>query len=290
MTLRFLFLSFIFFFQTLQGNFDRLDKTLLTENALIIIDRESAGFFSTFHYILTVCKSYDKGLIRGFKVDFGTTGNYYCPNRGENWWHYYFLPTQFGDMTPPTIQTVYPPNTSLMEIELFTSKIECSHLIKKYLTIRPEIIHFVDTFYKENLLGHFVISVHYRGTDKISEAPHVPYIDILQKIEEVITSINRADFKIFLATDEAPFLEFLRTHFGDAVSFNETAKRSTNGKPLHFGAEDPYQSGLDALIDCLLLSKGDILVRTSSNLSLVSTYFNPDIPVLSLSERYPSSP
>ncbi len=288
MTLRFLFLSFIFF-QTLQGNFDRLNKTPLTENALIIIDRDSAGFFSTFQYILAVCKSYDKGLIRGFKVDFGTTGLYYSPNRGKNWWNYYFLPTQFGDIKPPTIQAYFPPNSSCWEIELFTSSLECSHLIKKYITIRPKIIDFVNTFYKNNLLGYFVISVHYRGTDKITEAPQVSYVDALKKIEEVIKSNNRSDFKLFVATDEAPFLEFLKAHFGEAVCFNETAKRSTNGKPLHLEAEDPYQSGLEALIDCLLLSKGDVLVRTSSNLSLASTYFNPYIPVINMNERYPIS-
>ena len=42
----------------------------------------------------------------------------------------------------------------------------------------------------------------------------------------------------------------------------------------------------NALIDCILLSKTDLLIRTSSNFSLASTFFNPKLPVIELSKRH----
>lgn len=62
--------------------------------------------------------------------------------------------------------------------------------------------------------------------------------------------------------------------------------RSTGEEGIHFSEHNGYQLGEEALIDSLLLSKCDLLIRTSSNLSLWSTYFQPDIPVFLLSERY----
>ncbi len=63
--------------------------------------------------------------------------------------------------------------------------------------------------------------------------------------------------------------------------------RTTGAEGVHFSEQiGGYQLGEEALIDSLLLSKCNLLIRTSSNLSLWSTYFQPDIPVILLSERY----
>ena len=82
------------------------------------------------------------------------------------------------------------------------------------------------------------------------------------------------------------FLDYLIALFPDKVCFNTAAIRSESNRPLHASHPNPYQGGEDALLDCLLLSKSDILVRTSSNLSLISSFFSPEIPVINLSERY----
>ena len=72
--------------------------------------------------------------------------------------------------------------------------------------------------------------------------------------------------------------------FGDKVCFY-SSQRSKDGKPVHYNSEDPYRVGEEALIDCLLLSRTNLLVRTSSNLSLCARYFNPSIPSIEVSVR-----
>ena len=46
------------------------------------------------------------------------------------------------------------------------------------------------------------------------------------------------------------------------------------------GVDDGHElrEGLDAVVDCLLLSRAHTLIRTASNLSLCSTLFNPSLP------------
>ena len=46
--------------------------------------------------------------------------------------------------------------------------------------------------------------------------------------------------------------------------------------------DNNYQKGLDAVIDCLLLSRTQFLIRTASNLSLCAAMFNSRVPDLLL--------
>ncbi len=65
-----------------------------------------------------------------------------------------------------------------------------------------------------------------------------------------------------------------------------STQRSDDQTALHLKFSNNYLHGEEAIIDCLLLSRGSVLIRTSSNLSLWSSYFNPSIPVIELSQRY----
>ena len=61
-----------------------------------------------------------------------------------------------------------------------------------------------------------------------------------------------------------------------------------NNNPVHYFNPknvSPYKLGKEAVIDCLLLSKCNHLIRTSSCLSLVSEYFNPQLTDTLLNKR-----
>jgi hypothetical protein len=259
------------------------------EKSLQIITHNEAGFFSAFQHVMIACDHYDKGFCKGLEINFETSGLYYTPSHGANWWTYYFLPIKHGKIRRPLLKKFIPKGRHSFELEYNKSREECFNIIQKYIFLRPEIQKIIDDFYNEHFLNHFVISVHYRGTDKTSEAPRVSYEAVISKILEVIEEHPNKNISIFVATDEQPFLDYLINYFGDAVFCNQTATRSVDGTPLHFNPTDPYQSGLEALLDCILLSKGNILIRTSSNLSLCSSFFNKEIPVIELSERFKPS-
>ena len=112
------------------------------------------------------------------------------------------------------------------------------------------------------------------------------YRDVVDSVNKIIATLpSQADYKIFIATDEYKFLHFMMYRFHKKVCYCE-AKRSIGSIPLHLDEDrNPYQTGEDALIGAILLSRVNFLIRTSSNLSLCSRYFNPELPVLELSQR-----
>ena len=75
-------------------------------------------------------------------------------------------------------------------------------------------------------------------------------------ILKIISTKQLKNFTIFVATDEEPFLQFMKTKFRRRLVYYKDAYRSDDGQPLHFNqALSAYKKGEDALLDCLLLSK-----------------------------------
>jgi hypothetical protein len=273
----FIFLSLISFSFTY--------NIIASQKEYIVLHSRDAGMFSMFMDVLSLVHCYEKGLYSGMEVNFGKEGLYYDEMVGDNWWSYYCEPICLGEKN--IINHVFGDSPGAPGwIENHLSRKQAHRYIQKYIHIKPEISKIVDDFHRNHLAGNFVISVHYRGTDKFTEeAPFISYEQVVKHINRIISSNMKKNFKIFIATDEANFIYFMKDLYGDKVCYNEDAFRSTDGEPLHLGKYDHYKCGLDALIDCLLLSRGDYLIRTSSNLSCWSTYLNPHMRVHELSRR-----
>jgi len=262
-------------------------------NEFIILRSKPYGLFSMFHYVLYYLQKYERSKIVGFKVDFAETGQYFDSNIGSNWWEYYFEPIVLGEQNNADQLTIIEENTFLdqdiVEFEFSTSIEENNKLINKYIKVKERILNKINNFQSSNFSNKYVIGVHYRGTDKVYlnyEADRISYIKVMEEISKKVSTLPKnMDYKIFVATDEFLFLHFMLYRFGEKICYYET-KRSVNGIPLHLDKDrNPYQAGEDALIDALLLSRVDFLIRTSSNLSRCSRYFNPQLPVLELSKR-----
>lgn len=250
---------------------------------LVMHCRDGAGLFSIWHDVLCMTKCYEKGLYTGIEVDFKREGQYYDERYGDNWWEYYCYPIKQG-YADNNVRHVMgdPPGSIGCEIEYFTPRQEARDLIGKYIHLKTEISTYISDFQRANFNGYYVISVHYRGTDKCVEVPTVPYDEMRLHIEDAINRYPGENYKIFIATDEQEFLDYMTSLYGDRICFNPQAIRSTDGQALHMGDYDRYQCGFDAIVDSVLLSRGNFLIRMSSNLSRWSLFFNPDIPFIEI--------
>ena len=244
------------------------------------------GMFAEFLFISGVLCEYDNHPEKytGIKIDFNTSGLYYDPKHGPNWWNYFCEPICLGDPAGAIIWNIdsnYFNNrpTPLPDLRKMNQpRLKAFEIIQKYIKIRQHILDKIDTFVKENFFGSRVITVHYRGTDKKSESPRVPYKNVVDKVKNYIKENSLADYTIFVASDEQPFVDHMESEFpGYVVSYD--VKRSSDDLPLHdMKFIHQYHCGEAAIIDCLLLSRGDVLFRTPSLLSMWSTYFNPKCP------------
>lgn len=253
---------------------------------VILLQRSNEGMFASLEDVMSLMNDYENKKVTCAIVDFRNTGLYYDKNKGLNWWQYYFEPIEIGDIdSNKTFE--FRDNGRYYERNFSREKFYT--FIKKYIHIKPELQGKIDQFFQEKLAGSYVIGVHYRGTDKSIEAPRVKYETVKKAIDEQILGLKEkhgSNYKIFVATDEDGFLAYMENVFGNKI-YAQTIERSTDGNPVHSNPKNtPYESGEGALLDCILLSKSNILIRTSSNLSRWSTYFNPSIPVIELNVRW----
>jgi hypothetical protein len=257
----------------------------------ISIRSRDSGMFSLFFDVLYASWEWDNGLLDSFTVDFHKQGLYFEEKYGDNWWEYYCEPIRLGSPTGEVRLVEYGSYKHRAPwAEWIGSGIPRKNaydLVEKYIHPKQHIIEKVDSFYNEHLLGKHVIAIHYRGTDKISEAPRADYKNISDQVEQSIRKLEKyKNIKIFIATDEQDFIDYATSLWGDRICYRD-AIRSTDKRPVHTNkANSPYQLGEDAMIDMLLLSRSDLLIRTSSNLSLWSTFFNPYMGLIEITKRY----
>ena len=239
-----------------------------------------SGLFSEFAAVVGLLDHYERWrhLYAGVRVDF-PHGLYFDPVVGPNWWEYYFEPIDVSDR-PGAARVVSPYYHDLCanRVERTMPRATGAALVARYVVAKPAIRAQVEAFVREHWSDCHVVGLHYRGTDKSDDAPRVQYERIESVVRDAMRTSGSKPCRVFVATDEKPFLDFLRARLPGAVCYRPMF-RSADGRPIDVvNADGNYQKGLDAVVDCLLLSRAHTLIRTASNLSLCSTLFNPDLP------------
>ncbi|MCE2983839.1 MAG: hypothetical protein LW832_09770 [Parachlamydia sp.] len=241
------------------------------------------GLFSVFCSIVGVLDHYDQNTrtYNGLEVILNS-GQYFDPKAGGNWWDYFFEPLciQKSPHFIPFILTDGELSAYAWHTALQMDPRRTFELINKYIRLNVKMQAKVDQFAESHFKDFFVIGIHYRGTDKYTEARRVEYDEMEQAIRQVISVNEEKNLKLFVATDEEEFLQFIKSRFHQPLCFIE-AERSQNSLPVHYFSykENNYQKGEDAVMDCYLLSRVNFLIRTSSNLSLISERLDLSLPV-----------
>lgn len=268
----------------------------------ILSEQESGrGFFAMFLTVLENLQHCEKkGYI--FIPDWKDT-SYSEIAHGYNAWDYYFEPLSGYSLEQAEItgnkiirvrwdKSQFEMKPIKINDRLLTKRETYNYYIKKYIKIRPEITKKVDDFFNENMKGHNILGVHIRRTDKFF-CTSVPLGGYPVSDEKIIENIDRyieknPSCKIFIATDDKNIFEKMKKLYKNKVMSWDSI-RSSDGTPVHKGilgkelqGVSNYKKGEDALIDCLLLSRCDFLIRGTSNLSAASLCFNPDLKQLDL--------
>ena len=135
--------------------------------------------------------------------------------------------------------------------------------------------------------GSQTLGVHYRGTDKASEARFVPVGEMVASIRKLLIAHSSLR-RVFVATDSADFVLALgREIDGRPVVSAPAVERSSGTEGVHFKhSKNRIARAEQALVDALLLERCAYLLKTESGLSQWTTLLNPDLPVLQLNARY----
>jgi len=243
---------------------------------------QSVGLFSEVFSVLGALEHYERwrNSYAGLSVEFPAGGLYYEPAFGRNWWEYYFEPVRIGSRNGAA-----DSESSLLQHDVFQfegdqlPRKRGFELINRYIRPKPHIRDKVESFVRNHFQDAFVVGIHFRGNDHFVESPpRIPYEQVRAAVLDSIPAAKAGRYKVFLATDEQPFLDYMLAVFAEALIYRPIY-RSADGRPIDVVNEDGnYKKGEDAVIDCLLLSRCHYLVRTESSLSICSTLFAPELP------------
>jgi len=248
------------------------------------------GFFAQLNWVLMIlahCEAY------GLRPRIELTGPFYADTPGEDWFAHFYdmhaspcLPDaterricRIGDLSQLGLPVDY---AQAMTLE------QANALWNRTYSLRPEIHTHVESYIAQHFAGRHVLAVHFRGTDKTTEAPRVCWNGFARALEETLAarpSLNA----LFVASDEPAFIEYIAETFpGMPVIVHEDRVRSEGGQALHVQPTPGMNrdKARDALVNALLLSRCDALVRSASFLSGWASVFNPALPVTLLNRPY----
>ena len=247
-----------------------------------VINTTTAGFFSNFRGTVSSFKKCEElGLTP--VVKWGKQSPYYESKYGENVWDYYFDP-----LTNDSSDEI-PVNQDFSWKNLSHTRKKMYELIRKYVIVKKEITDEVNSFYENNFKGKNVLGVHIRLTDKSTASTEKDTIVSSEKYIKHIDSYlkNNDNSVVFVCTDSTDYINDLKSLFGDRLLMKDDTLRTSGVKSIHHHTSgNGFLKGKEVLIDMLLLSKCDFLIKGISNVSLCTLFFNKGLEHFNIASYY----
>lgn len=162
---------------------------------------------------------------------------------------------------------------------------------KNKIQLKEEILKKIEEIKIDlELIDNNFISVHYRDYD-LGSFEHHGHIGSKPEIEYWFDKIDQYDDKnlpIFLSTDSSDIINKFKERYKNRLRCVENIDRyymksykgyiNTSDVP----EQNPYLHGLNAIIDCYLLSYGKTIIRQCSGFSFFSILLNPYIETINI--------
>ena len=252
----------------------------MKEKRIVLCNGKNQGFFSLiFEYVTHLFDDYysQKFIYYPLGVD-----NRYCSSINDDIFKLFFdIKYDYNDFLKAEKKDWFVhyniperPNENQREI--------INKLIHEYLPIKSFILEKVDDFmlpYKNKK----ILGIHKRGTDHWI---HGQKLDLSEYIIAVNKELEKNNYDyIFLATDEYKTRKIFKEYFKDKLIYYPSKLLSQNDHlAVHYGIglSEPYLMGEEVLIESLILSKCDKLIKTVSSVSHFAIFYNLDLEYIEL--------
>lgn len=279
------------------------------------MDLDGAGLGAIILHVISLLRYCEReNLYPVVDFDADCVNAYFDPQYGNNTWHQYFEPVQpiSSDELRSHIKEL--ENQSLIHrlssdeakkicvehddsVYSFTfgrwrdqhipdldqwyahERAKARETVSKYIKPNTSLSAKVDDFVAQHFSNDFTIGLHVRGTDLhyapiVAPAEYFPHVD--RWIEE------QPKLKIFLATDQLQYLEVFQKQYCDRVIFIDCFRSDNDVAPFNRTEISPFTKGEEVMMDMLLLSRCDFLIKSSSNVGEMALYFNENLSCLDL--------
>ena len=161
-------------------------------------------------------------------------------------------------------------------------------IVDRYIRVKPEILDEVDAFFEAHMSGQPVLGLHLRGTDKgtADSSPRlmriVPPAEYFPLIDDYIGSQPSA--KVFVATDQSQYVDEIRSRYGERVVSCDVMRAQGDINVFQMEGAN-YRKGREVLVDALLLSRCDFLLKCTSAVGEFAMYFNRNLKCRDLNQE-----
>jgi hypothetical protein len=154
-----------------------------------------------------------------------------------------------------------------------------SKLSRQRLCIQPSLESEVNQFWDDHALGSDVLGVHYRGTDKSTEASAVTYDEMFESVNETLKD-RPSTTAVFVTSDEADFVALASQRINhNVVVSRDDFRRAKDSRERFRDTDQVIALQRDAVVNMLLLARCGALVKMASFLSAFSVLLNPEMSV-----------
>lgn len=270
---------------------------------------DNAGFSALITYTLNgIRKALENDWLPVVNFDKNNTPLFYDPAHGENVWEYFFDP--IGGASYSQVQAWLAEGLisdamlhSYSAAEIFGMHLEDSdrvapfwawdkpkspaqwmaekrklgrRYVNSYVKVKPPILEKASSFQKKYYINKYIIGVHIRGTD-FAYAEPTSVSDYFSAIHSHLKSSQINDFKLFLATDQAQYVELFQQEYKDKLMHYNVARSDDHIPPFHLDNISGYKKGEDVLLDILLLSRCNFLFKGAAAVGEYALWFNPNL-------------
>jgi hypothetical protein len=148
--------------------------------------------------------------------------------------------------------------------------------IKKYINTKSNITKKVDLFVNNFFKNFFVIGVHIRGTD-FAYATSISITHYFEEIDKIIHQNNSKIYRIFIATDQEQYLAKFKSRYKEQLTYINAIRSYNHIAPFRMEQSDAYKKGEDVLLDILILSKCNHIIKGAAAVGEMALWFNSNI-------------
>ena len=282
------------------------------------INMEGAGLGAIILHVISLLRFSDReNLYPVVDLDQKFDNAYFDADYGNNLWHQYFEPVLSISSQHLKEHSHHPQMQSLIytldtkeahkiceehddSVYSFTfgrwrhledldldewyqhQRVKARETVKKYIRPNKALRTKVDQFVRIHFTTGFTLGLHVRGTD-MAYAPVVDPAEYFPHIDKCIE--ENPDLKIFLATDQAQYVTVFEEKYANRVLSINALRSEDEIPPFLMEESTPFKKGEDVMMDILLLSKCDFLIKSSSNVSEMALYFGENLKCLDLAYK-----
>jgi len=272
---------------------------------LVVKTHLGAGFFAELTKVIAVLIHHEDEMQKVW-VDWTNEFFPYKDKPSENGWDLYFDPIVAVDMPLQNDAKDVACDHGYHEIhdqicsehwlayDLFFPYRQFVHeKIKKYICIKQPILDFVESFYQRYMKNSVCIGVHVRfAQGHYCEVPGgaLPELqDYFYELDVLLQKHKNENVIIYVATDSHQALKIFKERYPSILHID--AFRASGREDPHLIYENTdfwvthpeewhrrkpgFLGGVPVLYDCLLLSRCNYLIHTTSNVSSFVVFFNP---------------